>query len=156
MTGFVLFVHAVVCIFLMLVILMQSGRGGGLTEGFASAESIFGARTNVFMIKTTTVLATLFLVTCLSLAVLSSQKGRSLMAGQAGKKTSSSSVPGQQPAQESQPQTTQPPTPSAESATSAVSAPPTTQETPSALTIEEPAQPAPGGSIAEEEQKPGS
>lgn len=154
MTGFVLFVHAVVCIFLMLVILMQSGRGGGLTEGFASAESIFGARTNIFMIKTTTVLATLFLVTCLSLAVLSSQKGKSLMAGQAGKKTSSAPV--QQPAQESQPQTTQPPTPSAENAASAVSAPPTTQETPPALTIEEPAQPAPGGSIAEEEQKPGS
>ncbi|OGX38656.1 MAG: preprotein translocase subunit SecG [Omnitrophica WOR_2 bacterium RIFCSPHIGHO2_02_FULL_50_17] len=154
MTGFVIFVHAVVCIFLMLVILMQSGRGGGLTEGFASAESIFGARTNVFMIETTTVLATLFLVTCLSLAVLSSQKGKSLMAGQAGKKTPS--VPGQQPVRELQPQTTQPPTPSVESTASAVSAPQTTQETPPAPTVEEPAQPAPGGSITEEEQKPGS
>ncbi len=154
MTGFVIFVHAVVCIFLMLVILMQSGRGGGLTEGFASAESIFGARTNVFMIKTTTVLATLFLVTCLSLALLSSQKGKSLMAGQAGKKTSS--APGQQPARESQPQTTQPPTPSAESAESAASALQTSQETPPAPAMEAPAQPAPGGSIAEEEQNPGS
>ncbi|MBI5415689.1 MAG: preprotein translocase subunit SecG [Candidatus Omnitrophica bacterium] len=64
----------------MIVILMQSGKGGGLTEGFASAESIFGARTNVFMVKTTTVLAGFFLVTCLGLAILSSQKERSLMA----------------------------------------------------------------------------
>ena len=80
MTGLVIFLHVVVCIFLMIVILMQSGKGGGLTEGFSSAESIFGARTNVFMVKTTTVLAGFFLVTCLGLAILSSQKERSLMA----------------------------------------------------------------------------
>ncbi len=154
MTGFVIFVHAVICIFLMLVVLMQSGRGGGLTEGFASAESIFGARTNAFMIKTTAVLATFFLITCLSLAVLSSQKGKSLMAGEAGKKTSS--VPVQQPAPAPRPRTTQP-TPPAESAGSALPASPTTREMPPAtIIIEEPVHPAPGGSIAEEEQKPGS
>ena len=79
MTGFVMFLHAVVAIFLIVIILMQSGRGGGLTEGFASAESIFGAKTNEFMIKATTVFATIFLITCLGLAVLSAQKGKSLM-----------------------------------------------------------------------------
>jgi len=79
MTGFFMFLHAVICIFLVVVILMQSGRGGGLTEGFGGAESMFGAKTNEFMIKATTVFASLFLVTCLSLAVMSSKKDKSLM-----------------------------------------------------------------------------
>ncbi len=79
MTGFMMVIHALISILLLVVILMQSGRGGGLTEGFASAESMFGAQTNAFMIKATTVFASLFLVTCLGLAVMSSQKGKSLM-----------------------------------------------------------------------------
>lgn len=83
MTGFVMFLHAIISLVLIVIILMQSGRGGGLTEGFASAESMFGAKTNEFMIKGTTVFAGLFLVTCLSLAVLSAQKGKSLMSGSA-------------------------------------------------------------------------
>lgn len=82
MTGFVMFLHALVSVLLLVIILMQSGRGGGLTEGFASAESMFGAQTNEFMIKATTVFAGLFLITCLGLAVLSSQKGKSLMSGE--------------------------------------------------------------------------
>ncbi|MBN1869491.1 MAG: preprotein translocase subunit SecG [Candidatus Omnitrophica bacterium] len=83
MTGFVMFLHAVVALFLIMIILMQSGRGGGLTEGFASAESIFGAKTNEFLIKATTIFATAFLITCLGLAVLSAQKSRSLMSNEA-------------------------------------------------------------------------
>ncbi len=84
MTGFLMFLHAVICIFLVTIILMQSGRGGGLTEGFGGgAESMFGAQTNEFMIKATTVFASLFLVTCLSLAVLSAKKDRSLMSDKA-------------------------------------------------------------------------
>lgn len=79
MTGFVIFVHALVCLMLVVIILMQSGRGGGLTESFASAESMFGAKTNEFLIKGTSVFAVLFLVTCLSLAFLSSNKNKSLM-----------------------------------------------------------------------------
>ena len=66
MTGFIIFIHTIICIFLVVIILMQSGRGGGLTENFAAAESMFGAKTNVFLIRGTTILASLFLVTCLS------------------------------------------------------------------------------------------
>ncbi len=71
--------HAGVCILLAVIILMQSGRGGGLTEGFSSAESMLGAKTNDFMVKATTVFASLFLITCLSLAFISSKKEESLM-----------------------------------------------------------------------------
>ncbi|MDP2652723.1 MAG: preprotein translocase subunit SecG [Candidatus Omnitrophota bacterium] len=79
MTGLVIFVHTVVCIFLVAAILMQKGKGGGLAESFASAETMLGARTNAFMVKTTAILTTLFIVTCLSLAFLSAKKGQSIV-----------------------------------------------------------------------------
>ena len=79
MTTFFLIIHTLICILLCMVILMQSGRGGGLTEGFSSAESVFGAKTNSSMVKTTTVFASIFLITCLTLAFFSSRKDRSLM-----------------------------------------------------------------------------
>jgi preprotein translocase subunit SecG len=59
---------------------MQSGRGGGLTETFQSAESMFGTQTNVFMVRTTTILAVIFLSTSMILAFNSSQVTQSLMA----------------------------------------------------------------------------
>ena len=83
MTGLIIFIHAVICVLLIAIILMQPGKGGGLTDSMASAESIFGAKTNVFIIKTTAIFAAIFLVTCLGLAILSSQKGKSLMAERA-------------------------------------------------------------------------
>ena len=79
MIGPILIIHSLVCVFLATIILMQSGRGGGLTEAFASAESLFGAKTNSFLIKATSFLGVMFLITCLSLAFLSSKKERSLM-----------------------------------------------------------------------------
>ncbi len=71
--------HAIICILLIGIILIQAGRGGGLVEGFSGVESMFGTKTNSFLTRTTTVLAVLFFITCLSLAVLSARQGRSLM-----------------------------------------------------------------------------
>jgi preprotein translocase subunit SecG len=86
--GFVIFLHCSVAILLMITILMQAGKGGGLTEQFASAESIFGARTNVFMVKATAILGSLFILTSVTLAVFSSKQNQSLMnARAAAKKT---------------------------------------------------------------------
>ncbi len=76
---FVLIIHSLVCVLLVTVILMQSGRGGGLTEGFAAAETMFGAKTNEFMVKATSVLAVLFVITSLSLAHFSARRDQSLM-----------------------------------------------------------------------------
>ncbi|MCC6758305.1 MAG: preprotein translocase subunit SecG [Candidatus Omnitrophica bacterium] len=76
---FVLIIHSLVCVLLVICILMQAGRGGGLTEGFAAAENMFGARTNEFMVRATAVLAVIFLVTSLTLANLSARRDQSLM-----------------------------------------------------------------------------
>ena len=79
MTAFLTVLHILVCIFLAIIILMQSGRGGGLTEHFASAESILGAKTNSFLVKATTIIAIFFLLSCLVLAFNSVKKNESLM-----------------------------------------------------------------------------
>ncbi|MBF0619114.1 MAG: preprotein translocase subunit SecG [Candidatus Omnitrophica bacterium] len=80
MAGFITFLHVCASILLIISILMQSGKGGGLAEGFNSAENLLGAQTNVVMIRVTTTIALIFLVTSLTLAVLSTKKERSLMA----------------------------------------------------------------------------
>jgi preprotein translocase subunit SecG len=78
--GFVLVIHVIVCILLVICVLMQAGRGGGLTETFQSAESMFGTQTNAFMVRLTTILAATFLCTSLFLAFNSSKGDKSLMA----------------------------------------------------------------------------
>ncbi len=78
MDTFLIFIHALCCLLLVAVVLMQSGRAGGLTD-FASAENVFGARTSEVMVRATVVLAGVFLVTSLSLAYLSARSERSLI-----------------------------------------------------------------------------
>lgn len=80
MIGFIMFVHIVVCVLLVITILMQAGRGGGLAESFSSAESMFGTQTNSFMVRFSTVLAIIFFSTSLFLAVNASKGQKSLMA----------------------------------------------------------------------------
>jgi len=79
MMTFILVIHSMVCVVLVIAILMQAGRGGGLTESFAAAENMFGARTNEFMVRATSVLAVIFLCTSLSLAHMSARRDQSLM-----------------------------------------------------------------------------
>lgn len=81
MMGFIISIHLIVCALLIIIILIQRGRGGGLVESFSGVESMFGPKTNTFLTRTTTILSTLFFITCLSLAFLSAQQARSLMRG---------------------------------------------------------------------------
>ena len=78
--GLVLVVHVLVALFLVAVILLQGGRGGmGEALGGAAAQSLFGGGANTVMTKITAVGAGLFMVTCLSLAMLSTARGRSVI-----------------------------------------------------------------------------
>ena len=77
--GFFIFIHIIVCVLLIIVVLIQAGRGGGLSESFSNAESIFGTKTNAFLVRATTVLAISFFISCLSLAFLSKQKTKSIL-----------------------------------------------------------------------------
>lgn len=75
----VILVHIIACSLLILIVLIQQGRGGGLIDNLSSAESIFGTKTNTFLVKSTSVLAVVFFFTCLGLAFLSIQKSKSLI-----------------------------------------------------------------------------
>jgi preprotein translocase subunit SecG len=72
--------HVVACIFLILVILIQPGKSGGMgIFGSAGAQQVFGGRgAGNFLTKTTWATATVFFVTSITLAYLSSSVGDSL------------------------------------------------------------------------------
>lgn len=80
--AFILTVHLVVSFILVAVILLQAGRGGGLTDmGGGAAQSILGTRGATILTHATTACAVIFMLTSLSLATLSARRGRSLMEG---------------------------------------------------------------------------
>jgi preprotein translocase subunit SecG len=76
-----LVVHAVACIGLITIILIQRGRGGGLVDSFSGLDSVFGTKTAAFLTKMTSVFAVVFFCTCLALAFLSVKQSRSLLSG---------------------------------------------------------------------------
>ena len=77
--GLLIFLHVIICMCLIVIVLIQAGRGGGLAENFSSAESIFGTKTNALLTRATTIFAITFFITCLSLAVISKQRSKSLI-----------------------------------------------------------------------------
>jgi preprotein translocase subunit SecG len=81
MMSFVITVHVIACVLLITSVLVQRGRGGGFVENLSGLESMFGTKTSVFLTKATTVSAVVFFVTCLTLAVMSVHKSRSLLQG---------------------------------------------------------------------------
>lgn len=69
----ILVFHVLICVFLVVTILLQAGKGADLGAAFGagSSQSLFGARgAATFLTKLTTVVAILFLATSLTLATL--------------------------------------------------------------------------------------
>jgi len=79
MMTLIIVVHVIACIVLIVLVLIQRGRGAGLVESFAGVESMFGTKTSAFLTRTTTIMSVVFFLTCLSLAVLSVKQSKSLM-----------------------------------------------------------------------------
>ncbi len=119
MMGLIIGIHVLACIILIILILIQAGRGGGLVEGFSGVESMFGTKTNTFLTRTTTVFSTIFIITCISLALLSARKSRSLMKNVQSQATvqTQAQVPATAPIDQTQPQTAQTTQPEAASPT---------------------------------------
>jgi preprotein translocase subunit SecG len=111
MFGLLLSVHVLVCIGLISVVLLQSGKGGGLAGGAfgGTAQTVFGGRgATDFMTRATMVLGGAFFVTSLALALLSSnpdRAGRSLIQEQARRAPAAApQAPGTAPGQTPGPQ----------------------------------------------------
>ena len=73
--------HVMACIFLILVILIQPGKSGGMgVFGTAGAQQVFGGRgAGNFITKTTWATAGLFFATSVTLAYLSSSSDEALL-----------------------------------------------------------------------------
>jgi preprotein translocase subunit SecG len=73
-------IHVIACMFLILVILIQPGKSGGLGAlAGGGAQQVFGGRgAGNFLTKTTWTTATVFFVSSMTLAYLSSSSDESL------------------------------------------------------------------------------
>jgi preprotein translocase subunit SecG len=91
-------IHVLACTFLMLVVLIQPGKSGGLGAlSGAGAQQVFGGRgAGNFLTKTTWATAGIFFATSMTLAYLSSSADESLQRKSkvaSEKKSSSASTP---------------------------------------------------------------
>lgn len=71
-------VHVIVCLFLIIVVLLQSGKAADLAGAFGGmgSQTAFGPRGAATVLsKATTIAAGLFMVTSLSLSVLATRSG---------------------------------------------------------------------------------
>jgi preprotein translocase subunit SecG len=92
----VLPIHVLASLFLILVVLLQSGKGGDIASAFGGGgtQSAFGPRgsSNV-LTKTTAVVAAIFMITSLSLVMLSQSSRRSVLDDAAAPPAAEGDVP---------------------------------------------------------------
>ena len=75
---FILIIHVVVCIGLILIVLLQAGKGSGIAGlfGGGGSDQLFSAPSGMaFVKKATVVMAIMFMLTSLLLTILTSRLG---------------------------------------------------------------------------------
>lgn len=82
---FLVILHILVCVMLVAVILMQAGRGEGLSGAFGTGftQTLFGTRSATFLTRATAIIGGVFLVSALVLTFFSGYLNRSLMESRA-------------------------------------------------------------------------
>ncbi len=99
MTTFIAILHVLICLFIIGVVLLQSGKGAemGATFGSGGSQSVFGASGGGnFMTKLTTAAAVIFMLTSLTLAYLSGHMpAASIMSGAKAAKPEAPAAPSQ-------------------------------------------------------------
>lgn len=107
--------HVISCLILILVILLQAGKGGGISETFGGSgglQSMLGTKASSFLTKATAACAVLFLTTSMTLALMSTQRSGSIVEREVTKeeKAAPTKAAAQAPAvPETKPQTNLPP-----------------------------------------------
>lgn len=77
MSVVLIFIHVVVCIALIMIVLLQTGKGAdmGAAFGGGSSQTLFGSTgASTFLSKATTVAAVVFMITSLALAYMSTNR----------------------------------------------------------------------------------
>ena len=74
-------IHVIICIFLIIVVLLQSGKAADLAGAFGGmgSQTVFGPRGSATVLsKATTIAAALFMVTSLTLAIIGTKQSSGL------------------------------------------------------------------------------
>ncbi|MBV9267821.1 MAG: preprotein translocase subunit SecG [Acidobacteriaceae bacterium] len=74
----VTFLHVIICFFLIIVVLLQSGKAADLAGAFGGmgSQTVFGPRgTATVLSKATTIAASAFMITALALSILAQRSG---------------------------------------------------------------------------------
>ncbi|HEV7919449.1 MAG TPA: preprotein translocase subunit SecG [Thermoanaerobaculia bacterium] len=96
MTILLVVLHVIISIFLILVVLVQQGKGADLAGAFGGggSQTAFGARgATTLLHKLTTAFFILFVLTSLSLAILQARPRSSVFSGQTAKPASTAPAP---------------------------------------------------------------
>ena len=113
MTFLLVLLHIVVCIALILIVLLQTGKGADMGAAFGgSSQALFGSRgATSFMHKVTAAAAIIFMLTCMGLTLnFGKRETASVMEGmsQTEVPVAGESQPQDAQSQDVQPQETQP------------------------------------------------
>ena len=79
-------IYAIVCLTLILVVLLQQGKGGGIANAFGggASQAAFGARSGATVLsRATTVCAVLFVIGALYLGIAGQRGPSSVLGGRA-------------------------------------------------------------------------
>src|SRR5690349_24945877 len=99
MTIILTIIHVLVCFFLIIVVLLQSGKAADLAGAFGGmgSQTAFGPRGSATLLsKATTVSAVIFMVTSLSLSILATRSaglGTTVLEGAPAKSAPTKSAP---------------------------------------------------------------
>ena len=76
MTTIITFIHILVCFFLVIIVLLQHGKGADIGATFGGGNTVFGTEGPVPLLnKITTAAAIIFMMTSIALAYYSSRTG---------------------------------------------------------------------------------
>jgi preprotein translocase subunit SecG len=95
----VMIVHVLVCFFLCIVVLLQSGKAADLAGAFGGmgSQTAFGPRGSATLLsKATTISAVLFMVTSLTLSIMATRNaglGSTVLEDRSGKAAPTKSIP---------------------------------------------------------------
>src|SRR5690242_20180159 len=71
-------IHVIICLFLIIVVLLQSGKAADLAGAFGGmgSQTVFGPRGSATVLsKATTIAAALFMLTSLTLSIMATRRG---------------------------------------------------------------------------------
>ena len=74
MENFILIINIILAVLLIIVVLLQKSEGGALGLGISQDNFISSRSASSFLTKTTALLATLFIITSISLTIISKEE----------------------------------------------------------------------------------